>query len=158
MDASDLHDFNSLQEFVLDACPSAWLNYAEELRDSAELIWSRDKDMRCIESSLDSHQRVIEVTAISPVSRTYILLAVFALENLLKGHLVLANPSLVNQGILSNELKSHDIVGLAARIPSLRLSDQERRFCDIATKAIPYWGRYPKPPKEEPGLAGSSRR
>jgi hypothetical protein len=44
------------------------------------------------------------------MSRTYMLLAGFALENVLKGHLVFADPSLVNRGVLSDELKSHDIV------------------------------------------------
>ncbi len=39
---TDLTEFNNLQEFVRDACPSSWLEYAEELRDAAELLWAHE--------------------------------------------------------------------------------------------------------------------
>jgi len=148
MNPSNIDDFNKLQEFVRDASPAAWLEYAEELRDSAEYVWSRDENQLCIAATLDSDQRALEGRKISIVSRTYMLLAGFALENLLKGRLVSTNPTLVNQGFLSNELKSHDIVALAEKIQGLRLSEEERRFCENAAKAVPYWGRYPVPLKK----------
>jgi hypothetical protein len=139
---SDLSGFNSLQEFVRDASPASWLEYAEELRDSAELIWERQGDGFRIGAILnDSHHLVSETGQISIVSRTYMLLAGFALENVIKGRLVSLDPSHVNQGRLSSELKRHDVVELAMKIPGLQLSDDERRFCVNATQAIPYWGR-----------------
>lgn len=148
MNPSNVAHFNQLQEFVRDACPSAWLEYGEELTDSAELIWTRNEDLLRVSLTLDSDHRPLKEARVSTVSRTYILLAGFALENVLKGHLISTNPSLVNQGILGDELKSHDIVALAAKIPGLVLSEEERKFCDNATKAIPYWGRYPIPLKK----------
>ena len=148
MDQTEIHVFNRLQEFVRDSCPSAWLEYAEELRDSAELIWTREEDLLGVSLTLDAGHHVLKDKRVSAVSRTYMLLAGFALENVLKGHLVAKNPSLVNEGFLSEELKSHDITGLAAKIPNLVLSKAERSFCDHATKAIPYWGRYPIPLKK----------
>lgn len=138
MDQADIHSFNRLQEFARDSCPSAWLEYAEEPRDSAELIWTREEDLLGVSLTLDAGHHVLKDKRVSTVSRTYMLLAGFALENVLKGHFVAKNPSLVNQGFLNEELKSHDITGLAAKIRNLVLSKAERAFCDHATKAIPY--------------------
>ncbi len=145
MKPSDLPGFNSLQEFVRDALPSSWLEYGEELRDSAELVWTRNEELLGVSLTLDSDYRPLKEGRISTVSRTYMLLAGFALENVLKGLLIAADPSLVNQGVLHDELKSHDIVALTKKIPGLCLSHEELKFCENATKAVPYWGRYPIP-------------
>lgn len=145
MISSDLADRDNLQEFVRDACPAAWLECAEELRDSAELIWAHNEESLRLALTLNTDSLPQKETKISGISRTYMLLANFTLENVLKGHLVLADPSHVNQGVLSKELNSHDIVTLAAKIPDLHLSNEERRFCDNAKEAVPYWGRYPIP-------------
>lgn len=131
-----------------DASPSSWLEYAEELRYAAELIWEHQDDGFRLSVNLDAEFKPNGTSRISSVSRTYLLLAGFALENLIKGHLVFRDRSLVNQGVLSNTLKSHDVVALAMKIPELQLSDDERRFCKNATDAIPYWGRYPIPLKK----------
>src|SRR5271163_2369331 len=120
----NLSESNKLQEFVRDACPSSWLEYAEELRDAAELIWDHQDDGFRVGVNLDVEFHPLNETGrISSASRTYTLLAGFALENVIKGHLVFADPSHVNRGVLSEELKSHDIVALAMKIPDLRLSD-----------------------------------
>lgn len=146
---SDLSDFNKLQEFVRDASPASWLEYAEEIRDSAELIWAHQDDGFRISATLNQEDHLLDGTGrISSVSRTYMLLAGFALENVMKGHLVFRDPSHVNQGHLSQELKLHDVVGLAMKIPGLQLSENEHKFCANASQAIPYWGRYPIPLKK----------
>ncbi len=146
---TDLTEFNNLQEFVRDACPSSWLEYAEELRDAAELLWAHEGERLKIGVTLNADYKLLtETGGIAGVSRTYMLLAGFSLENLIKGCLVFADPSHVNRGVLSSDLKSHDIVVLASKIPDLDLSNGERQFCEIASKAIPYWGRYPSPLKK----------
>ena len=147
---STVSDLNKLQAFVRDACPSSWLECGEELHDAAELIWANADHgfRRGVTLNAELHPRG-EPKSISSVSRTYTLLAGFALENVMKGHLVLADPSLVNRGVLSDDLKSHDILGIAAKIQCLRLSNEERMFCGNVSKAIPYWGRYPIPIKKE---------
>jgi hypothetical protein len=94
------------------------------------------------------HARLDQVGRISSISRTYMLFAGFALENVMKGHLVFRDPSHINNGYLSRELKYHDVVGLDMKIPGLQLSEDEHRFCATATAAIPYWGRYPVPLKK----------
>jgi hypothetical protein len=141
-------DFDSLQEFVRDACPSSWLDHAEELRDSAAYLWARNEDSLGVSLTLDRDFQPTKEIRVSAVSRTYMLLSGFALENVMKGRLVAVDPSLVNQGFLGGKLKSHNIVDLASEIPNLTLSIEEQQFCLNATKAIPYWGRYPIPLKK----------
>ena len=144
----DVADFNQTQEFIRDACPSSWLEHAEELRDAAELIWKRHDDGLRVGITLDSaFTPVDDARRFSEVSRTYMLLAGFALENLIKGLLVYQDPSHVNRGVLSDDLKSHNLVTLASKLKGLALSPAERQFCHTATSAIPYWGRYPIPLK-----------
>jgi len=135
-----------LQEFVRDALPSSWLEYAEELRDAAELIWKEADEGFRLELTLDScHQPINDPTRISKVSRTYMLLAGFALENVIKGLLVAAEPHHVNGGVLSGELRSHKISSLVFKLKEFHISDPELEFCNAVSAAIPYWGRYPIP-------------
>lgn len=144
---SEIEDFNRRQVFVRDACPSNWLELGEELRDAAEEVWkARSQGLR-LEAVLDSERSVLGSQTKPAQSRPYLLLAGFATENVLKGLIVARDPSHISSGSLSNQLKSHNLVTLACKIQSLKLSSDESRFCDIATKSIPYWGRYPIPLK-----------
>jgi hypothetical protein len=149
LDASipeSVNDFNSLQEFVRDASPGQWLEYAEELRDNAELIWSHeDESLRLRVVANAEPYAVGDPFRVSGVSRTYLLLAGFALENVLKGLIVLDDPCHINTGVLSRELKSHNIEVLASKARNLILSEDENEFCSLVTAVIPYWGRYPIP-------------
>jgi hypothetical protein len=139
-------DSNRLQEFVRDGSPDGWLEYAEELRDNAELVWSHaDEGLRVGVSTDAEHYAVGDPFRISRISRTYLLLAGFALENVLKGLLVSADPSLINTGALSRILKSHNIEVLATKVQDLVLTEGEQKFCVLVTGVIPYWGRYPIP-------------
>ena len=141
-----IRDSNRLQEFVRDGSPDAWLEYAEELRDNAELIWSReDESLRVGILTNAEHYVVGDPFRISGASRTYLLLAGFALENVLKGLLVRDDPSHINTGALSRELKSHNLSLLAAKVRHVTLSEDEHNFCALVTAVIPYWGRYPIP-------------
>lgn len=138
--------FNRLQEFVRDAMPGHWLEYAEELHDSAELVWRHEDESLRLRVHANAGRAVVgEPLRVSGVSRTYLLLAGFALENVLKGLLVESDPSYINKGNLSRELKSHNILALASKVRDLPLSCEEKEFCDVVTAAIPYWGRYPIP-------------
>ncbi len=137
---------NKLQEFVRDASPAQWLQYTEELRDNAELIWSHeDESLRVGVVTNAERCAVGGPFRVSGVSRTYLLLAGFALENVLKGLLVLEDPRHINTGALSRKLTSHNIKGLASKVRNLTLSADEHQFCALVTAVIPYWGRYPIP-------------
>ena len=90
-------------------------------------------------------KRRTESRKISSASRPYILLAGFALENIMKGYLVACDPSFISDGNLRDDLKRHELTILAARIDGIALSENENRFCEVAESDIPYWGRYQVP-------------
>jgi hypothetical protein len=114
-----IKDSNSLQEFVRDGSPDRWLEYAEELHDNAELIWIHEDESLRVGVLTDAEHYVAgDPFRISGVSRTYLLLAGFALENVLKGLLVSSDPSLINTGALSR-LKSHNVEVLASKVQDL---------------------------------------
>ena len=133
------------------------------LRDNAELIWSHENEGLRVRVLTDGeHYAAGDPFRISAVSRTYLLLAGFALENVLKGLLVSGDPSLVNTGALSRNLKSHNIEVLASKVQDLVLTEGEQKFCALVTAVIPYWGRYPIPLAKnhvmpEVGMAEASR-
>jgi hypothetical protein len=143
MDEEDRRQ-NDKTIFVRDAMPGEWRTYANELRESAELLWN-DKGNK-LRTEYTEYAEVedgdlkirSETKKVYSVSRSYVLLAGFALENLLKGYLVALNPTLINEGKLSNELKTHSLTSLADEIDSLSLNEDEERFCEIAESAIPY--------------------
>jgi len=141
----DVLSENQRKEFVRDGCPSSWLEYGEELRDAAEILWSQEEHSLELNATLNANFEVLARNSASAVSKPYMLLAGFALENVLKGLLVARSPEHITSGSLSNELSTHDIVRLAKKMAGLSLSRQEFEFCKSVSDAIPYWGRYPIP-------------
>lgn len=141
---NNLNEWNNKQIFVRDAMSGSWLEYAEELRDSSEILWNQHENAMRVEweQSLNDKGTIKKV---SLISRTYILLAGFAIENLVKGILVLQDPSHINNGKLSRKLKSHNLIKLISNIDDLALDPAEYEICKRMQEAIPYWGRYPIP-------------
>jgi len=141
---TDIYHQNELQAFIRDGLPVEWLCLADELQAAAELLWARAEEGLRVEAAprLDGQ---VEVKKIASVSRPYILLAGFALENLIKGLLVAADSSLLRTGRVAGQLKSHRLLDLVRGLPGLTLSADEVAFCKLAQEAIPYWGRYPIP-------------
>lgn len=125
--------------FSMSAAPPAWADYADELKSAADILW-REHYNRLVVCSDPASQ----VLSKSAISRSYILLAGFALENVLKGIIVASDPSHVAHGRLSRTLQSHKVMTLA-EMAGEPLSGDERRFCILAEEAIPYWARYPIP-------------
>lgn len=146
MNAENVVDsFNRLQIFIRDACPSNWLTLGEELRDAAEKLWENSSEGFRLDATLDEDQHLVKVDRFQAFSRPYLLLAGFATENVMKGLLVALAPSNVTAGTLSRELKSHNLLKLAAKLDEVDFTQEELKFCRIASAAIPYWGRYPIP-------------
>jgi len=142
---------NDIVIFVRDAMPGEWRSCAIEMRDSAELLWN-DRN-NALRAEVSNYTEVedgklcsrTETKKVYSMSRPYLLLAGFAIENLMKGFLVACDPSLINKGELNNELKTHKLTSLADKIDGLTLKENEKKFCEVADSAIPYWGRYPVP-------------
>ncbi len=142
---------NDIILFVRDAMPDNWRDCANELRDSAELLWNDKGNKIHIKTE---HLTIIENGRLIPKSeskefysgsRSYFLLAGFALENLLKGYLVACDSSLITNGSLHRKIKTHKISQLINEIGDFELGENESEFCVLAEQAIPYWGRYPIP-------------
>lgn len=141
-----IQDLNQKQIFVRDALPCEWLSYAEELGEAAEALWLDRED--CLRLEMGTQPgRTARIEKTCGHSRSYILLAGLALENVLKAMLVARDPSLINSGTLAKSLKSHCLIDLADRIPVFDLDENEMRVLQISQDAIPYWGRYPVPLK-----------
>jgi len=146
----ELNELNQKVIFVRDGMPCHWLSCAEELIDAAELIWKNNNGAFTIEMSGEKNMEeggIIpnESRKISQNSRTYFLLAGFAIENLFKGLIICQNPKNITNGKLNNNIKTHKILNLASKIPDVNLSAEEKEICQKIEGAIPYWGRYPIP-------------
>jgi len=50
---TDPQEFNEIQRFVRDASPAGWLECAEELRDSAEVLSQNGEQSRQLEVRVD---------------------------------------------------------------------------------------------------------
>lgn len=141
----DIDDFNKKQEFVRDAMPDKWLEYGTELRDAAELLWAHENEALRVGAVLDSRHEPQSTFRTTAISRPYILLSAFSIENLLKGILVAQNPSHISAGEVSKDVWGHNLILLTERISDLQLSQEQRELIRIAQDALPYWGRYPVP-------------
>lgn len=140
----EIEEFNKRQEFIRDALPVSWLNYAEELMEAAEALWADKNNGMMLQVETQSDGTLSQKRS-SKHSRSYILLASLALENVLKGLIIANNPKLIDSGQLDGNLKSHKLINLAQKIQGLALSDDEEKLLQICQDAIPYWGRYPIP-------------
>ena len=136
----DKHPYDLNQIFVMKAGPNNWLDYDEELRNSMDYIWERKTWGTKMEyDDIDGYKEK------SSISRTWLLLAGFAIENLIKGLIIAQNPSYISNGKLSRKLRTHKIFNLAMSIEGITLSEEEQNFLRTLEKCIPSWGRYPIP-------------
>lgn len=139
-----VEEYNQKQLFVRDALPVSWLEYAEELEQAAEALWADSNSGKVIQAETQLDGLTLQKIS-SAHSRSYILLASFALENVLKGLLIANDAKLIASGRLDVTLKSHKLINIAQKVESLVLSDEEKKVLQICQDAIPYWGRYPIP-------------
>lgn len=117
--------------------PSAWKKKAEELIAVAE--------------SLEPTILGSATSAFLPLNAAYLMLASFAIENLLKGALVARNRNRYEEGMLQTpdrrfpgELKSHDLLELGERLEFV-FSEEETRLAKRLSHAAIWSGRYPVP-------------
>jgi hypothetical protein len=127
-----------LRMFAVHASPAFWLDYAEELYESATTLIESDRDRR-----IARRDPVRGTSVQSPHSRAYLLLAAFSVENVLKGIAVAHDPQLVANGELAPALRSHGLLSIARDVAKITLDDRQRRTCGVLESAIPTWGRYP---------------
>lgn len=141
---AQIDDLNNRQSFVRDAMPDSWLSYAEELEEAAEALWADSDNGLLVEGDTQLDGSFV-VKKSSAHSRSYILLASLALENVLKGLIIASNAELISSGRLDKTLQSHKLLDLAKKVDGLILSKDEKHILLVCQDAIPYWGRYPIP-------------
>lgn len=130
---------NKQYTFDVDSAPTSWLDYSEELKEIAELIFS---------NSGTEINRYPENEKGLRLERGYFLNYGFSIENILKGLIISENNSYVSDGKISSEISSnHNLETLVDKIDSIAFDKNERKLLSILSDAIPYWGRYPIPRK-----------
>ena len=144
MNDIDVEKMNHIQLFVRDAMPSNWLEYADELKNSAEILWENNFNSFRLQIVQDS-KKIITNDKISSISRPYLLLIGLSIENIIKGILVAEFPEHINKGKLSKELKSHALLHLMDKIKSIQITKSEKEILKLLEEVVPYWGRYPIP-------------
>lgn len=136
------------ESFALLGQPGAWREKADELKAAADALWH--KYHRDVPNYLRRTARwrknpdSIRPAAPASLVNVAVMLAGFALENLLKGLVVKHEPGCLKMGHLPKKLRSHDLEKLAD-LGGIRLTDGEREFCRFSAIAVGEWGRYPIP-------------
>jgi hypothetical protein len=128
-------------DFALSAMPIFWKTTADELDRMARLgffAWKSDiQELReWLKEQIGSPEYPPHTTNVA------FFLAALAIENLLKGCVVIKHPEYLRDGKLSKEIKTHKLLNLASEA-ELTLDADEEEFCRIGSAAIEIFGRYP---------------
>jgi hypothetical protein len=125
-------------EFESYANPHAWFLVASELHEQAKLI------KETCPSKIMRHDRATGKSLTWDTSnRTVILLAGFALENIIKGFLVYEHPHFVRDGFLSKMLQTHKLTKLAKQSTILPYGSQGYKILKYYEDGLESWARYP---------------
>ena len=97
-------------EFVRRGSPSEWADYAVELHKALDILWQQEDNGLIIKyESFDQ-----QVNQKTHISRTWLLLAAFSIENLLKGILIYEHPEYISNGSLASNVTNHSLTNLAS--------------------------------------------
>lgn len=131
------------EDFEASAVPHSWLLVADELHDSAELLFAARG--RTITRCMDESDATPLITDHS--NRPAFLLAGFSLENLIKAFLVYENPQWISDGRLSKQMTkgNHSLQGLADQSAMLPWPKKGRRVLEAFESGLSSWARYPCP-------------
>lgn len=136
--------FDKNQVFVMKASPNQWADIAGEIKFSMNYLWEKQELGKVV-----SYSDIDGIKKKSAVSRTWILLAAFALENLIMGLIISQNQNYIRNGKLSKEISNHKLKYLSMQIQDFSFSKDEYKLIEILESCIPSWGRYPIPGKIE---------
>lgn len=126
--------------------PIEWVQYANELLYSSEILYT-EKD-NSINYKIDSDGKIIIQK--SGISRSYLLLIGFSIENLMKAYVISRNPDYLGSGKIENSISSnHNLFELSKKVQLFDFSNSELELLKILSEGIPYWTRYPIPKRFE---------
>src|SRR5665811_997386 len=119
-----------------------WLRSAETRRRAARILKGELDEVLARWNSGDAEDEEVFIW------EDYLLLAAFAIENVLKGILVGERPDVVKGGTFKWPGGAHDLRRLATET-GVPLTDEETELLDRMTEVIAWGGRYPTPFKEQ---------
>ena len=131
--------------------PFFWHSKAKQLKRAAWLVWQGVQhdfnESRRFALAYKNHHPdkgdPPQHQHLPPVMDPFVLLAALAIENLLKGVLVVDHPEYVKDGKLRGKIiRSHDLL-ILAKEANVDLDEDEKALCELGTSAIKGWGRYP---------------
>jgi hypothetical protein len=120
------------------ASPHCWLQSAESLAEQALTIRKARGD-----SFLSLYKKEEKKLTKDVTDKSAFLLIGFAVENLIKAHLIYENPSWVSNGSLSRDLLSHDLKKLANKSKNIAVDKRDQEFLTILNLGLLSWARYP---------------
>jgi len=138
------------------AWPSSWKSKAFDLMHAADRLFDlyHAASMRTLKRFADEiasggavESRVLEGEELadahdSQLRYTYLMLAGFALENLLKGILMATHPEYFKTNAKMVDIRSHDLVSLCKRC-GISLEPDEWELLRVLTEYAEWMGRYP---------------
>ncbi len=125
----------------------SWMSMAYELKRTEELIYFdiiRTWDQIKIERLTGNYK-----PCVAAPDKVYFLIIGLAIENLLKCIFLNRHPEIINEAKIDDKrFKSHNLINIACDDLKLKLNKDEKFLCDLGTKAIKWFGRYPMPLKQ----------
>ncbi len=125
-------------EFEEIANPHSWFLVASELHEQATLLRDSATSKISRHDISGSNSKTWNSS-----NRTVILLAGFALENIIKAYLIYEHPNYVCNGVLSNKLKTHKLTRLAKDSTLLPYQSQGSNTLKYFEEGLESWARYP---------------
>ena len=125
-------------EFEEIANPHSWFLVASELHEQAKLLRDSQTSKISLRNLSDSISRNWNSS-----NRTVILLAGFALENIIKAYLIYEHPDYIRNGFLSNNIKMHKLTKLAKNSTLLPYQSQDSNTLKYFEEGLESWARYP---------------
>jgi len=125
-------------EFEEIANPHSWFLVASELHEQAKYL-KESNASRTTRRDLAKGETVSWATS----NRTVILLAGFALENIIKAYLIYEQPDYVRGGFLSKKIQTHKLTKLARESTFLPYKDQGNKTLQYYEEGLESWARYP---------------
>lgn len=133
-----MYSLEQSKEFELLANPHSWFLVASELHDQAKLLFESNGSIITHFDSAKSNPNSWNAS-----NRTIILLAGFALENVIKGYLVYEYPEYVRNGFLSKKIQSHKISRIAQGSSFLPYKSRSLNTLKYFEDGLESWARYP---------------
>ena len=138
--ALGMHMYSPSQivEFEEIANPHSWFLVASELHEQAKLLRHSTTSKITRRDFLGSNSRTWNTS-----NRTVILLAGFALENIIKAYLIYEYPNYVRNGFLSKNIQTHKLTKLASNSTFLPYQSKGSVTLKYFEEGLESWARYP---------------